>query len=1226
MNEETTVRRWEYVGEGSAKFWEAAAEGCTVTVRFGRNGTAGREQAKDFASAEAALAHLTKVIGEKERKGYQETGTAAVRPETPQPPRATEQPAAEQPVAELPTTEQPAAEPAATEPPDEHTFVMPANWLRALHPRRGGTPRTVTPPAKDAVQKLQQRLADGADWIEKALENRQSQQALVAAARRHQAGEADPLGAAVLAALTDNDGANHRVTVDAWVLAHGLPFAARATVDFLGVDGHGAHLRYRSTKPLVRMAAPDSVPLGLEERRSAADRVRALLTVADEAEYLAAVAGLAEVRDGARNRIVVSYLVPSEDAWVTECCEQPSAARRQSYPLRSMLLCSVSSAEQIALLGGRADLGWHGWSVAAVATLADAVGAAATALVVAEFEQANFYADTLKSLAAALAEFPTDEAFAALLGRLEDRNVRTAALAAARRFPVRALRMLAEASTGSTPAAAAARQLLPGHVTAHHGLTLLALPELDPTVAELVAPLAQRVERMPDAPADALPALLTSPPWTRKRSGGKPPVVAGLTPDSTVELRWRAGEQDAWAGTTSWYSDWRPDGRTGWRDLANQYRRGHLTSYEEIGLLVQGPVEIVVPLLDQPAGLEYLWEGVNALKPVVARHGLAALPLVQRMAAAQPGTMAPLLLPFLSAEVARLMADWLLRLKSAAVPARSWFTRHGAAAAALLVPDAVGAPGAARRSAEGALRLVVALHGPDVVRAAASGYGAEAESAVAALLAADPLQAALPARMPVVGDWADVQLLPQIAVRSGGALPAESVRHLVTMLAVSKPGAVYPGVAEVRALCSADSLAGFVWALFEHWQLAGAPAKDSWAVRALGWLGDDGTVRRLTPVLRNWPGEGAHHRAAEGLEVLADIGTDVALMHLHGIAQRVKFKALKARAQEKIAEVAAGLGLSAEQLADRLVPDLGLDAQGSTVIDYGPRRFTVGFDEQLKPYVLDQDGKRRKDLPAPGARDDAELAPAERKRFAGLKKDVRTVASDQVRRLEAAMVEQRSWTASEFLQLFVGHPLLWHLVRRLVWLADSDGRTVAFRVAEDRTLAGVEDEALTLPEDALVRLAHPLHLDGQLAAWSELFADYEILQPFPQLGRAVHSLTGPEADGARLERFEGIKVPTVKLLGLQRRGWERGEPQDAGVERWISRRLGSGRYLVLAPEHGIAVGAIDVFPEQRIETVWLDTHPGDHWPSRTYPLRFGDLDPVLASELLADLTELTQPS
>ncbi|MEU8515625.1 hypothetical protein AB0C76_29215 [Kitasatospora sp. NPDC048722] len=42
--------------------------------------------------------------------------------------------------------------------------------------------------------------------------------------------------------------------------------------------------------------------------------------------------------------------------------------------------------------------------------------------------------------------------------------------------------------------------------------------------------------------------------------------------------------------------------------------------------------------------------------------------------------------------------------------------------------------------------------------------------------------------------------------------------------------------------------------------------------------------------------------------------------------------------------------------------------------------------------MLDKAGRRLKDLPAPGVRDDQELAPAERKRLGALKKEVRAIA------------------------------------------------------------------------------------------------------------------------------------------------------------------------------------------------------------------------------------------
>ncbi len=126
-----------------------------------------------------------------------------------------------------------------------------------------------------------------------------------------------------------------------------------------------------------------------------------------------------------------------------------------------------------------------------------------------------------------------------------------------------------------------------------------------------------------------------------------------------------------------------------------------------------------------------------------------------------------------------------------------------------------------------------------------------------------------------------------------------------------------------------------------------------------------------------------------GLDILAAIGTDVALMHLNGIAGKAKFKGLQERAREKIAAVAEARGFTPEELADRLVPDLGLDEQGTVRLDFGPRQFFVGFDEALKPFVRDAQGARLKDLPKPNKADDAALAEAATERFKVMKKDAK---------------------------------------------------------------------------------------------------------------------------------------------------------------------------------------------------------------------------------------------
>ncbi|MFC1409737.1 DUF4132 domain-containing protein [Streptacidiphilus sp. N1-12] len=1098
-------------------------------------------------------------------------------------------------------------------------FTLPVRWHRLLHPRRGGITRAVTSRGKGAPSTVGQWIEAQSDWLDRVLGDPGSSAALVRAATAHRAGDNDPLGAAVLAAavLGEDRKAVPSVFVDAWVAEHGLPFAARAVVELFDLQVSGLYRwGFRNGNPGVRLLGARNEESVIEAHRPAADRLRVLLAAADEAAYLEVVAALRDCRSSDRRRVIVSYLLPTETAWATECCVPADSYSMGDWALRSLLLCSLDSAEQwelLALDDSENRPVWPDWTVAALATIAEGVGTAVVPLIADSLGLYNSSAGQRKLMFEFLGEVPTDEAFGVLLDCTDHKYIRPALWSAAQRFPERGLRLLA-----GTKQSALVAELLALHVEAHRDLTAAALPGLEPRLAAVLAPLlaVPAAPAQDGTPAAAVPELLRNPPWTWQPKAVKPRVVKGLTASSDVQLRWLTGERESWQLPLIRRLSGIPSG--GWDGQFDRLRGGSLSWHEHAELFVLGPADRVLPLLADwdPKGL---WGVADVLRPIVAEHGTAALPALRRAVAADSLRTGVLLLPFLDLGTARLMADWLLRRGTTSGTARGWFTRYGLAAAALLVPDAVGPAGVLRRRAENALRFLALQHGAEaVVALAAVEYGAEAGAVVAELSAADPLVFTLPARLPVPGDWADLALLPPIALVGGGVLAPEAVGHVCTMLALSRPREPYAGLATVLESCDRASLAAFGWALFEGWRKAAMPAKDVWAFHCLAWIGDETTLRQLAGVILQWPNEGSHQRAAQGLEVLAEIGSVPALMQLHRIAQQPHFRSLKARAREKLDEVAAAVELTQDQLLDRLVPQLGLDADGSTVLDYGPRRFTVGFDEQLRPYVLDQDGQRRKDLPAPGVKDDPVRAPAERKRFGALKKEVRKVAAEQTRRLEAAMTSRRAWTPAEFQELFVDHPLSRHLARRLVWVSDS----TAFRIAEDGSLADLADTLLTLPPDAVVRLAHPLLLGDALAGWAELFADYEILQPFPQLGRPVHRLTEEEAAGTGFGRFEGRTVAVGKVLGLQRRGWDRGEPGDGGVETWVSRQTADGRYLVVALDPGIQAGAVTMHGDQTLTRIWLGETPTDYWEGHTRALTLDQLDPVTASEVISDLTEL----
>ncbi|PQM44686.1 hypothetical protein C1Y40_05153 [Mycobacterium talmoniae] len=608
---------------------------------------------------------------------------------------------------------------------------------------------------------------------------------------------------------------------------------------------------------------------------------------------------------------------------------------------------------------------------------------------------------------------------------------------------------------------------------------------------------------------------------------------------------------------------------------------------------------------------------------VLAHHGVDALPGLVSVVRRRPTDYLKTAMVVGAVELAPLVARAYYKSKTLREPAIDWLRAHPEHAAAGLIPAAIGGPGEARDNAEAALRFLAADGSRELVLGTAAQYDREdVTAAVTAMLDEDPTGLFPTKRAKLPAFW-NPNTWRRPLLRTGKALPLSAIDHLGTMLAFPTTDGVYAGIGQVTEACNPDSLADFGWDMFTAWLNAGGTTKDSWAMTSLGLLGNDDTARQLTPLLRTWPGESQHKRAVTGLDVLEGIGSDVALLMLNGVANKVKFKALQQRAREKIDQIAADRGLSTTELEDRLAPDLGLDTDGTLVLDFGPRLFRVGFDEALKPFVRDTDGARLKELPKARRDDDTELAAAAIARWKTLKKDARTVASQQLLRLELAMCARRRWDAPVFEQFLAGHPLVRHLARRLVWAHYGETNTVqrCFRVAEDGQHTDADDEPLTVPVDAVIGIPHPLELSAQeTAGFGQLFTDYELLQPFPQLDRDTYRLTDAEHAATELKRWKDLTVPTGKILGLTNRGWQRGTPLDAGVVHEMEKPLPGGRIAVAELSEGIATGAIDTFPEQHITRVFIGM-PG-HWGMDATTRTFGELDDITASELIRDLEGL----
>lgn len=1224
------MKRFELVEGTSSKFWEVSVTDGDLTVRFGRIGTNGQTKTKALGSAAAAEKERDKLIKEKTGGGYKEVTVAAGATLAPAPVKPTP---VEQAEVSPPPSQPVASKPLASAPVTDIEwptggFRWTDTWRDEIPTVRGVHVPPLPPMTESPLEPFEfeddrynftaqrmQELANAAGrpwtyWGKAGSRERITRESL------QQADVEFWLEILAQVRTQYQSGLLERIIARGRSL-HGIAFMLEVTLEMWVISNKTG--RYYGTQQFGDL--------------------RHAIAAADEREYEAALATATRLRASGNTDYLVptAYLFPHLTEWSVACIDQ----QLRAYDM--MMAQSVVPPE--ALLKYLESKQWSMYSLTSGLVLQVHLhGERAFDLLVLALKKASDRDNTNKALQL-LTSMRVPALIKVLVDGMEDKEVRAALDREAERFPAAVLKTSLD------------KWLASGDRSLEGWIVRLALrkPEAAQSALAILEPagrakfetLLASLDRA-DADSASLPELLRNPPWLQKRKAQELPTLTLQQLATTDAIDWPASEVEQFK---------RFKLRPGFvRNLPlgekehpyalkcldivpaahDRILRGEPVRPEEIqpserryGYSIEHlmllPEAAQLALWNSfPAHLWYSYSSLNtpAVQAILARYGVRAMPGL--LAYAQSNSIEGLTIAekIDSAGLVPMALHTLRNSKKAKAIAVQWVSAHPRTTAVVALPVAFGPPREERDNAHYGLRWLVQNGFEKVIREVAKEYGTEAEGAFQALLDADPLLV-LPSKMPKVPSFFVSASFRRPELTDGRALPLTAVEYIANMLTISKLDAPYPGIQIVRELCTSASLAEFAWDLFEAWLAAGGPSKEGWAFQALGLFGNDETARRLTPRIREWPGEAAHARAVTGLDILAAIGTDASLMHLNAIASKVKFKGLQDKAREKIDTIAEARGLTAAELADRLVPDLGLDEDGKFPLDFGPRQFYASFDETLKPFVRDAQGTRLKDLPKPNKSDDAKLSEEATERYKQLKKDAKSIASVQLIRLELAMIAQRRWSAADFKLFFLDHPLTRHLSARLVWGVYNDGKmATAFRVAEDWTLADEQDSLYQLPSDATVGIAHVLEMPQPLqAAFGQIFADYEILQPFRQLGRETYALTDDERRATTLTRFKDKVVATGSVMGLINRGWERGAAQDAGWVGHFSKPIDDQYEVQIELDPGTVVGDVSYEPKQRIPNVML--RKSGTWDQQGL-VKFDKLDPVIASEVLRDL-ELMAP-
>jgi hypothetical protein len=293
-------------------------------------------------------------------------------------------------------------------------------------------------------------------------------------------------------------------------------------------------------------------------------------------------------------------------------------------------------------------------------------------------------------------------------------------------------------------------------------------------------------------------------------------------------------------------------------------------------------------------------------------------------------------------------------------------------------------------------------------------------------------------------------------------------------------------------------------------------------------------------------------RAAQGkalIAMLAWVEHPSATQLMLSIGNRFRTKSFQEEATRQAELLAERKGWTLAELADRTIPAAGFDESGSMELNYGSRVFTARLLDDFKIELANPEGKKIANLPEPRQDDDEALAKECKKALSTAKKEIKTIVQLQTDRLYEALCTGRDWSYEDWSLYLAQHAVMRRLIQRLVWVRmEEDAVAQVFRPLADGSLTDVEDNEVTLPPEARVRLAHDSVLGAEaVAAWQQHLADYEISPLFQQLGKGVYALPPDKAQATEIKDFEGHLLEAYSLRGRALKlGYTRGPAEDGG--------------------------------------------------------------------------------
>ena len=358
--------------------------------------------------------------------------------------------------------------------------------------------------------------------------------------------------------------------------------------------------------------------------------------------------------------------------------------------------------------------------------------------------------------------------------------------------------------------------------------------------------------------------------------------------------------------------------------------------------------------------------------------------------------------------------------------------------------------------------------------------------------------------------------IPDINGTDGNPMHPAIIHYLLTahettnqdgdIIAQYKIPAPSPEAAEMIALCDPDSLQTALRELADKNLEISGRSKKMYLAYPICRYADEALMEYLTKKAPSWTSSSLHTFICANM--YSETRAAIAFAEKIGVLDRY----------------ASVRGMTADDLRERALSDIGLSADGLKTYDLGNQTVSAVLQKDLTFLILLANGKTAKSIPKKGANPEAYTAA--NADFTSMKKNAKAIVKNRKNVLFEQFLSAKSRSADDWKAAYIKNPLLRAVAKLLVWKQN----TSTFILTADGAITS--DGKPYEIGNMEIMLAHPMEMSTEdLSAWQKYFVTNNIKQPFEQIWEPVI-----DPNTVAKDRYKGCMISYYRFTGKEKHG------------------------------------------------------------------------------------------